>query len=241
MPAFLPGKSHRQRRLVGYSPWGCKRAGHDFVTKQQQRHPLPCSQASANVLMTVVNITWILAVCGETTVCLYALPYPHVLDEMTEQLSHSAQVQSWDLNWALSTLSPLTYTSVLSPNLHICALSLHGIVCSQQHWRISQRVHLFLCFSYKRRYCQADTWISLIKEGWFCWSILTLEGPVITLEKWKPLWVTLEKLSFPPKQSEIEQSAEFSTQCIATCSLKKKSLNECIVMNCLKMHSHLWY
>ena len=23
-PVFLPGKSHGQRRLVGYSPWGCK-------------------------------------------------------------------------------------------------------------------------------------------------------------------------------------------------------------------------
>ena len=23
-PAFLPGKSHGQRNLVGYSPWGCK-------------------------------------------------------------------------------------------------------------------------------------------------------------------------------------------------------------------------
>ena len=23
-PVFLPGKSHRQRRLVGYSPWGGK-------------------------------------------------------------------------------------------------------------------------------------------------------------------------------------------------------------------------
>ena len=23
-PVFLPGKSHRQRRLVGYSPWGHK-------------------------------------------------------------------------------------------------------------------------------------------------------------------------------------------------------------------------
>ena len=22
-PVFLPGKSHRQRSLVGYSPWGC--------------------------------------------------------------------------------------------------------------------------------------------------------------------------------------------------------------------------
>ena len=23
-PVFLPGKFHRQRTLVGYSPWGCK-------------------------------------------------------------------------------------------------------------------------------------------------------------------------------------------------------------------------
>ena len=25
-PVFLPGKSHGQRSLVGYSPWGCKRS-----------------------------------------------------------------------------------------------------------------------------------------------------------------------------------------------------------------------
>ena len=34
-PVFLPGKSHGQRRLAGYSPWGLKRVGHDLVTKQQ--------------------------------------------------------------------------------------------------------------------------------------------------------------------------------------------------------------
>ena len=34
-PVFLPGKSHGQRRLVGYSPWDCKRVRHDLVTKQQ--------------------------------------------------------------------------------------------------------------------------------------------------------------------------------------------------------------
>ena len=28
-PGFLPGKSHGKRSLVGYSPWGCKRVGHD--------------------------------------------------------------------------------------------------------------------------------------------------------------------------------------------------------------------
>ena len=29
-----PGKSHGQRSLVGYSPWGHKRVRHDLVTKQ---------------------------------------------------------------------------------------------------------------------------------------------------------------------------------------------------------------
>ena len=37
-PVFLPGKSHGQRRLPGFSPRGCKRVGHDLVTKQQQQH-----------------------------------------------------------------------------------------------------------------------------------------------------------------------------------------------------------
>ena len=32
---FLPGKSHGQRNLMGYSPWGCQRVTHDLVTKQQ--------------------------------------------------------------------------------------------------------------------------------------------------------------------------------------------------------------
>ena len=35
-PVSLPGKSHGQRRLAGYSPWNCKRVRHDLGTKQQQ-------------------------------------------------------------------------------------------------------------------------------------------------------------------------------------------------------------
>ena len=35
-PVFLPGKSHGQRSLAGYSPWGHNRLGHDLETKQQQ-------------------------------------------------------------------------------------------------------------------------------------------------------------------------------------------------------------
>ena len=33
---FLPGNSHGQRSLLGYSPWDCKNVGHNLVTKQQQ-------------------------------------------------------------------------------------------------------------------------------------------------------------------------------------------------------------
>ena len=36
-PVFLPGKSHGQRNLAGYSTWGCKRAGHDLATEQQTK------------------------------------------------------------------------------------------------------------------------------------------------------------------------------------------------------------
>ena len=28
-PGFLPGESHGERSLMGYSPWGLQRVGHD--------------------------------------------------------------------------------------------------------------------------------------------------------------------------------------------------------------------
>ena len=31
-PVFLPGESHGQRSLVGYSPWGCKESDMTKVT-----------------------------------------------------------------------------------------------------------------------------------------------------------------------------------------------------------------
>ena len=34
-PVFLPGKSHGQRSLADYGPWGRKEVGHDLATKQQ--------------------------------------------------------------------------------------------------------------------------------------------------------------------------------------------------------------
>ena len=42
LPVFLPGKSHRQRSLAGYCPWGCKRVGCDLAAKQQQQSSHRC-------------------------------------------------------------------------------------------------------------------------------------------------------------------------------------------------------
>ena len=42
---FLPGKSHAWRRLESYSPWGCKRAGHNLVLLLFNNNPsryIPC-------------------------------------------------------------------------------------------------------------------------------------------------------------------------------------------------------
>ena len=36
-PVLLPGKSHGQRSMAGYSSWGCKRGGHNLAAKQ-----IPC-------------------------------------------------------------------------------------------------------------------------------------------------------------------------------------------------------
>ena len=38
-PVFLPGESHGQRSLEGYSPWVAKR--HDLAIKQQQDEDIP--------------------------------------------------------------------------------------------------------------------------------------------------------------------------------------------------------
>ena len=37
-PVFLPGKSHGQRTLVGYSPWGCKELDMSGVTEHARKH-----------------------------------------------------------------------------------------------------------------------------------------------------------------------------------------------------------
>ena len=57
---FLPGKSHGQRRLEGYSPWGRKQLD---ITEQSSTHvPVPLVSLSLNPSLhhTVTSIIWFL-------------------------------------------------------------------------------------------------------------------------------------------------------------------------------------
>ena len=42
-PGFLPGESHGQRSLVGYSPWGRKTVRHDWATERRAPSGVPIS------------------------------------------------------------------------------------------------------------------------------------------------------------------------------------------------------
>ena len=51
----LPGKSHGQRSLVGYCPWGCKRVGQNLATQQQQH---PFSHLTHILIFVVLSMTY---------------------------------------------------------------------------------------------------------------------------------------------------------------------------------------
>ena len=63
-PAFLLGKSRRQRSLAGYSPWGHKTAGDDSVTKQwqqfeQQKLLYYTLVVTGNSLILAYSLLWV--------------------------------------------------------------------------------------------------------------------------------------------------------------------------------------
>ncbi|CAN0542941.1 unnamed protein product [Rangifer tarandus platyrhynchus] len=56
-PVFLPTKSHGQISLEGCSLWGCKRVGHDLVTKQQQQLALSLLNMKCPILIAFFSFT----------------------------------------------------------------------------------------------------------------------------------------------------------------------------------------
>ena len=53
---FLPGKSHGQKTLVSYSPWGHKRVGHHLATIQQQQQSVYIKYIYSNLIYNIFCI-----------------------------------------------------------------------------------------------------------------------------------------------------------------------------------------
>ena len=54
-PVFLPGESHGQRRLVGYSPWGCRESG----IAEQLTQPITLWQIDGETVETVADFMFL--------------------------------------------------------------------------------------------------------------------------------------------------------------------------------------
>ena len=55
-PVFLPGESHEQRSLAGYSPWGCKES--DMTEATQHACRKSCSLTKCGLCFTPLSYTW---------------------------------------------------------------------------------------------------------------------------------------------------------------------------------------
>ena len=62
-PVFLPGKSHGQRSLEGYSPWGHERVGHDLARSCLQ------TQSCSEVRRARISTYEFVCVCSVAQLC----------------------------------------------------------------------------------------------------------------------------------------------------------------------------
>ena len=85
-PVFLPGESHGQRSLLGYSPWGSQKIGHDLATKQkwQQQQHMKFQFSSVTQLC--------LTLCIPKNRSMPGLPVHHQLPEFAQLEGHKRAV-----------------------------------------------------------------------------------------------------------------------------------------------------
>ena len=98
-PVFLPGKSHGQRSLAGYSPWGHKSVRHNLATKQQQIHLYDA--AAAKSLQSCPTL------CDPIDSSPPGSPVPGILQARTlEWLAISfSNAWKWKWKWSCSVVS----------------------------------------------------------------------------------------------------------------------------------------
>ena len=92
-PVFLPGESHGQRSLVGYSPWGC-RVRHDWAHKHRDRR--------TNLLQQVWSSRW-------------ASWQPW--DEWFAGKSNFVEMKTWQAKYAVVRLDGVIEAKALPPRI----------------------------------------------------------------------------------------------------------------------------
>ena len=108
-PVFLPGKSHGQRRLPGFSPWGCKRVGRDLVTKQQQQQCEVIDEKTEERKVYELR-SWHMSGTGLLPHCALCVPFHWFLITRTCacMLSHVSRVWPFATLWTVAPQVPLS-------------------------------------------------------------------------------------------------------------------------------------
>ena len=81
-PVFLPGKSHRQSGLAGYSPWGRKESDTtQTLNSNRWSHHL------GYIFLSLINFIWKPLYCGHT-IFLYFMRRAHLYAHPGQKMNH---------------------------------------------------------------------------------------------------------------------------------------------------------
>ena len=106
-PVFLPGESHRQRSLVGYSPWGRKWVGYDLAIKQQIITALQC------FVSFCCKTKWISNMCTYIPSRWDLLPFPPSHPSRSSRRQNELPV--WHSSFPLCVLHTVGYICQFQP------------------------------------------------------------------------------------------------------------------------------
>ena len=102
---FLPGKSHGQRSLVSYNPWGCKRVEHNLATKQQnvifpifEKNFSYSPFSATDSLLCLPLLGKLLEGAVQTHTSLFPFLY-------TILVTHASQSLHWNFSFMVTTVS----------------------------------------------------------------------------------------------------------------------------------------
>ena len=100
-PAFLLGKSHRQRSLVDYSPWGHKIVRHSLATKQAAH----CSYVSTAAAAAAKSLQSCPTLCDPRDGSPPGSPIPRVLQARTLEWVAISFSNAWKWKGKVKSLS----------------------------------------------------------------------------------------------------------------------------------------